>query len=382
MTGSIKDVVQQTAPKQLTDHNLCSEVCAAGLIYEKRPAKNLRGDAAEGLFNAWITIDNPKQFNSYSVDMLKGIEWALKAASNARDVVSVVLTGTGSKAFCTGGDANEFASYYAGNPQEFRQFMRLFNDTVSSILVCDKPVICRVNGMRSGGGQELGLACDFSIAQDLAVFSQAGPKHGGAMLGGATDFLPLMLGVEEALAAGVLCEPISAHKARRLGMITAVVPALKVDGRFVANPSVVTERFIDEFGEIVLGEFKSGDELKKARDLMAIGNVELDLLDAKIDSLCAKFLTMFPDSLTKSLEALRKPKLEAWNRNKEDSRAWLGLNMTTEACAGFRAFKEGNKEIGREINFVALRQALAKGTPWTSELIDNLMPRAKNLAKQ
>lgn len=377
MTNSTMDVVQRTAPEQLTDHNLCGEVVAPGLRYEKRPAKTSQGETAAGLFNAWITIDNPKQFNSYSVEMLKGIQWALKAASNARDVISVVLTGAGNKAFCTGGDVGEFATYYAGNPQEFRQFMRLFNDTVSAVLACDKPVICRVNGMRSGGGQELGLACDFSIAQDLAVFSQAGPKHGGAMLGGATDFLPLMIGVEEALAAGALCEPISAHKARRLGMITAVVPALKLDGKFVANPSVITDRVLDEFGEIVLGEFKTGDELKKGKELVAAGTVELDLLDAKIESMCAKFLSMFPDSLTKSLEALRKQKLEAWNRNKEDSRAWLGLNMTTEACAGFRAFKEGNKEVGREIDFVALRQALAKGAPWTMELIDSLMPKTK-----
>ena len=70
--------------------------------------------------------------------------------------------------------------------------MRLFNDMVSAILVCDKPVICRVNGMRIGGGQEIGMACDFSVAQDLARFGQAGPKHGSAPDGGATDFLPLL----------------------------------------------------------------------------------------------------------------------------------------------------------------------------------------------
>ena len=68
--------------------------------------------------------------------------------------------------------------------------MRLFNDMVSAILGCDKPVVCRVNGMRIGGGQEIGMACDFSIAQDLARFGQAGPKHGSAPIGGATDFLP------------------------------------------------------------------------------------------------------------------------------------------------------------------------------------------------
>ena len=58
--------------------------------------------------------------------------------------------------------------------------MRLFNDMVTGILTCDKPVINRVNGMRVGGGQEIGMACDFSIASDLARFGQAGPRHGSA----------------------------------------------------------------------------------------------------------------------------------------------------------------------------------------------------------
>ena len=48
--------------------------------------------------------------------------------------------------------------------------------------------------------------------------------------------------------------------------------------------------------------------------------------------------------------------------------------MMTEAHAGFRAFNEGNRELGREVDFIALRQALAAGTPWTAELIASLMP--------
>jgi 6-oxo-cyclohex-1-ene-carbonyl-CoA hydrolase len=81
--------------------------------------------------------------------------------------------------------------------------------------------------------------------------------------------------------------------------------------------------------------------------------------------------------MTKSLEELRKPKLNAWNRNKENSRAWLALNMMNEARAGFRAFNEGTRETGREIDFVTLRQGLAKGAPWTEELIESLMPGSK-----
>ena len=364
------------APRNFKDHGLVADFSRPGVRFERRPAKTPDGTVADGLFNAWITLDNPAQFNSYTTDMVKGVILAFRAASDMRDVNAVVFTGAGDKAFCTGGNTKEYAEYYAGHPQEYRQYMRLFNDMVSAILVCDKPVICRVNGMRIGGGQEIGMACDFSVAQDLARFGQAGPKHGSAPIGGATDFLPLLAGSERAMAACVLCEPFSAHKAYQMGVLTDIAPALRIDGSFVANPLVETQRMTDGYGRFVFGEPKTGDALKEAKALLARGTVDLSLLDARVEELCAKMLLTFPDCTTKTLEELRKPKLEAWNRNKEDSRAWLALNMMTEARAGFRAFNEGTKE-SREVDFVALRQALARGQAWDEAFTDGLMPAAR-----
>ena len=361
------------APHAFKNHDLVADPSQPGVRFERRPARTPDGKVAEGLYNAWITLDNPSQYNSYTTEMVKGVILAFRSASSMRDVNAVVFTGAGDKAFCTGGNTKEYAEYYAGQPQEYRQYMRLFNDMVSAILACDKPVICRVNGMRIGGGQEIGMACDFSVAQDLARFGQAGPKHGSAPIGGATDFLPLIVGAERAMAACVLCEPFSAHKAYQMGMLTDLVPALKVDGRFVANPLIVTDRMTDEFGRFVYGEPKTGDAAKAGKALMASGKVDLSMLDAKIEELCAKMLLTFPDCTTKTIEELRKPKLDAWNRNKENSRAWLALNMMTEARAGFRAFNEGTKE-SREVDFVALRQALARGQAWNESFTDGLMP--------
>ncbi|MBV2263991.1 MAG: 6-oxocyclohex-1-ene-1-carbonyl-CoA hydratase [Thauera sp.] len=377
MKETTQRVIDQTAPKHLVDHNLVPEAVVPGVIYEKRPARNLKGEVVPGLYNAWIWLDNPKQYNSYTTDMVKGLILAFRAASCARDVATVVFTAVGDKAFCTGGNTKEYAEYYAGNPQEYRQYMRLFNDMVSAILGCDKPVVCRVNGMRIGGGQEIGMAADFTVAQDLANFGQAGPKHGSAAIGGATDFLPVMIGCEQAMVSGTLCEPFSAHKAYRLGISSQIVPALKVDGKFVANPLVITDRYLDEFGRIIHGEFKTGDELAAGKELLKRGEIDLSLLDEAVERLCAKLISTFPECLTKSFEELRKPKLDAWNRNKENSRAWLALNMMNEARTGFRAFNEGNKDTGREIEFTDLRQALAVGTPWTPELIESLMPGTK-----
>ncbi len=374
-------IIADTSPAHLIDHNLVAQdiesLCDGMVQYEKRPAKRRDGSVAEGLYNAWIIFNNPKQFNSYTTDMVKATILAFRRASADREVNAVVFTAVGDKAFCTGGNTKEYAEYYAGNPQEYRQYMRLFNDMVSAILDCDKPVVCRVNGMRIGGGQEIGMACDFTISHDLANFGQAGPKHGSAAIGGATDFLPVMIGCEQAMVSGTLCEPFSAHKAARLGIIADVVPALKIDGKFVANPTVVTDQMFDEYGRVILGEFRSGSAFRDGRDLIKTGEIDLSMLDEKVEELCAKLIETFPECMTKSLEELRKPKLGAWNQNKENSRAWLALNMMNEARTGFRAFNEGNKETGREIDFVKLRQGLAKGVPWTEELIDSLMPGQK-----
>jgi 6-oxo-cyclohex-1-ene-carbonyl-CoA hydrolase len=360
--------------REFKNHNLVEEIAKPGVRYEKRPARTPDGKVVPGLYNAWIWLDNPSQYNSYTTDMVKGVILAFRAASNARDVNCVVFTAVGDKAFCTGGNTKEYAEYYAGHPQEYRQYIRIFNDMVSAILACDKPVICRVNGMRIGGGQEIGMACDFSVAQDLARFGQAGPKHGSAPIGGATDFLPVVIGAERAMAACVLCEPFSAHEAYHMGMLTDIAPALKVDGRFVPNPLVETEKMLDQFGRLAIGKPKTGAALQAGKELLKKGTVDLAMLDETVEALCAKMLLTFPDCTTKTIEELRKPKLEAWNRNKENHRAWLALNMVTEARAGFTAFNEGPKDH-REVDFVKLRQKIAAGEPWVGGLHDAIQPR-------
>ncbi len=83
---------------------------------------------------------------------------------------------------------------------------------------------------------------------------------------------------------------------------------------------------------------------------------------------------MMPDCTSKTLNSLRKKKLEHWDRNQQTNRDWLALNMMTEAKAGFRAFNEGPKG-NREVDFVKLRRMLAEGHPWDDELIEAIMPR-------
>ena len=357
----------------MTNHNLVEAISPREILVECKAARDRFGNSVEGLHNVWITLNNPNEFNSYTTAMAKEVILALREASNDRAAVAVVLTGAGNRAFCSGGNTREYAEHYAGAPAEYRQYMRLFNDMVSGILQCDKPVICRVNGIRVGGGQEIGMACDFSIASDLAFFSQAGPKHGSAPDGGTTDFLPLYVGIERAMYSGSLCETWSAHRFCWMGGLTQIVPALRVENRWVANPLVETDRVLDEYGRLILGEWKSGEAREAGKSLLAKGTVDLSLLDEAVEQMCTKLLYTMPDCLIKTIESLRKHKLVHWDKNRETNRAWLSLNMMTEANAGFRAFHYGNKDE-REVDFVHLRQRLAQGARWTEELVREIAP--------
>ncbi len=357
----------------MRNHNLVDSPPRANILVEHRPVRDRDGAPVAGLHNVWITLNNPSELNSYTTEMIKEIILAVREASNDRAAVTVVLTGAGDRAFCSGGNTREYAEVYAGAPGEYRQYMRLFNDMVTAVLQCDKPVICRVNGMRVGGGQEVGMACDFSIASDMAVFSQAGPKHGSAPDGGATDFLPLFVGIERAMMSGSLCEPWSAHRFYWMGGLTQIVPVTKVDGDFAPNPLVITDRVLDEYGRMAIGEFKTGEAKKQAQALLAKAHTDLSLLDEAVEGLCTKLLYTMPDCLIKTIESLRKHKLEHWDRNRETNRAWLSLNMMTEANAGFRAFHYGDKK-NREVDFPLLRQRLAQGSGWSEELIEEIAP--------
>lgn len=218
------------------------------------------------------------------------------------------------------------------------------------------------------------MACDFSLAQDLATFGQAGPRHGSAPDGGSTDFLPLFVGIEAAMQSCTLCEQWSAHKALRMGLLSGIVPALRIDGRFVPNPLVVTERWIDAYGRVVHGDFKSGEEREQAKQRLARGEVDLALLDQAVAELVWKLANTMPGCLTKTIESVRKHKLEHWDRNKESNRAWLALNMTNEGRAGFRAFHEGAGNC-READFLLLRRRLAEGADWNGSLIEDVIAR-------
>ena len=92
----------------LFSHNIV-ETQFKEILYELRPCLDKKGNPAPGLYNAWISLNNPAQYNSYTTAAVKEIILAMRQASNERSVVAIIFTGAGDKAFCTGGNTKEYA---------------------------------------------------------------------------------------------------------------------------------------------------------------------------------------------------------------------------------------------------------------------------------
>jgi 6-oxo-cyclohex-1-ene-carbonyl-CoA hydrolase len=365
---------------ELKDHGVGGERFWGGhdeppcTVYERKPLTDPDGTVVDGLHVAWVTLNNPRQYNSYTTDMVKGVIAGFTNASLDRSVVAVIFTGAGDRAFCTGGNTKEYAEYYSRRSHEYGEYMDLFNAMVDAILGCKKPTICRVNGMRVAGGQEIGMACDLTVASDLAVLGQAGPKHGSAPDGGSTDFLPWFLTIEDAIWNCVSCEMWSAYKMKLKGLISEVVPVLKKDGEFIRNPSVITDRYVDG-GEIVYGEFVTGDGAKAARGIIKETPVDFELLDKTVDRIVWRFANLFPGCLQKSIDGIRAKKKFFWDQTKLANRHWLAANMSGEALLGFNAFNTKKITGVDVIDFIRYRQLLAEGHPMNDALFEQVLAK-------
>jgi 6-oxo-cyclohex-1-ene-carbonyl-CoA hydrolase len=349
---------------------------APGIIYEKRPVLDPSGKPVDGLYSAWIWLNNPAQYNSYTTEMVKGVIAGFQKASGDRTVVAAVFAAVGDKAWSTGGNTAEYAAYYSRRPHEYGDYIDLFNRMVDAILECRKPVICRVNGMRVAGGQEIGMATDITFSSDMAVYGQAGPKHGSAPVGGSTDFLPWFLSMEDALYNCVSCEMWSAYKMKHKGMVSKVVPVLKNNGEWLRNPLVRTDTWLED-GEIVYGEPVPASAQNAARELIAQCTTDFSRLDKEVDALIWRFANLFPNCLQTSIDSIRAKKKFFWDSAKVMNRHWLQANMNNEAWLGFNAFNS-KKATGRDtVDFIKLRQLLAQGAPLDEALAEQVLAKPK-----
>ena len=94
---------------------------------------------------------------------------------------------------------------------------------------CGKPVIARVRGWAVGGGNELALLCDLTVASEDSRFGQSGPKMGSVPIWWGTQLLPRLIGEKRAREVVFLCQQYTAAQALEMGWINRVVPAAELD---------------------------------------------------------------------------------------------------------------------------------------------------------
>jgi 2-(1,2-epoxy-1,2-dihydrophenyl)acetyl-CoA isomerase len=169
-----------------------------------------------------VTLNRPEVMNALNRDLRRELTAALRAGHAAR---VIVLTGAG-RGFCSGQDLSDATDL------DDAGFERTLNEEyvpmIHAITEAPVPVIAAVNGVAAGAGANLALACDLVIAAESAVFIQAFTRIGLIPDAGGTSFLPRRVGLQRAMGAALLAEPVSARQAESWGMIWEAVP----DDRF------------------------------------------------------------------------------------------------------------------------------------------------------
>ena len=187
---------------------------------------------------ARVKINRPKQMNSFRMKTLLEMHEAAADAANDNSVGVIVLTGEGGKAFCSGGDISEMRDLM---PDTGRKFVTKLYQVFQALRWAPKPVIASIDGYCLGGGNELNMVCDLSIATERSVFGQVGPTVGSTPVLAGTQYLPRNVGDKRAKEIIFLCHRYSAREAMNMGWINRVVP----DGALEGGLKEWTDRILE-----------------------------------------------------------------------------------------------------------------------------------------
>ena len=234
------------------------------IVYTKEPPR------------ATIRLNRPEVLNAFDFRMLRELARACEDASWDDEIRVVVVTGTG-RAFCVGADLKAWGEELVGKPGEYWKWFGAFKDMHDRLREIGKPTIARVQGIAVGGGNELQMACDLAVMADDAFIRHVGVEHGSVPAGGATQWLPIMVGDRRAREILLLCEEISARQAAEWGLVNWAVPAAE--------------------------------------------------LDAKVDELVAKLATKLPQTVRYTKQQLNWWRDISWNETVGHAREWLALSM-------------------------------------------------------
>ena len=188
-------------------------------------------DKAEGM--ARIAINRPQRHNAFRPETLDEIMLALQLARQDPEIGVVILTGVGTKAFCSGGDQKvrgEDGGYRDASGVNHLNAL----DLQRMIRTLPKPVVAMVAGWAVGGGNVLHLVCDLTIAADNARFGQTGPKVGSFDAGFGAGLMARAVGAKKAKEIWLLCRQYDAAQALEMGLVNAVVPLEQLEAETVS----------------------------------------------------------------------------------------------------------------------------------------------------
>lgn len=181
-------------------------------------------------YRATITLDRPQVLNAFDFKMLRELARACEDASWDDDIRVVVITGEG-RAFCVGADLKSWGAELLDNPRAYWKWFGAFKDMHDRLREIGKPTVARIQGIAVGGGNELQMGCDLAVMVDDAFIRHVGPEHGSVPAGGATQWLPIMVGDRRAREILMLCEEIPAPLAAEWGLVNYVVPRAELDAK-------------------------------------------------------------------------------------------------------------------------------------------------------
>jgi enoyl-CoA hydratase/carnithine racemase len=308
--------------------------------FESRPADSFGFDEIHYRKADWIatiTIDRPHNFNAYSTAALEELTAAFRDAAFDDGVGVVVLTGSGTQAFCTGGDVKEYDAEYVARPRDYWKYMQLFRGYIESIIGCGKPVIARLNGMAVGGGNESQMACDLGIMAEHAWIGQVGTRVGSVAAGGATQWLPLHIGDRRAREMLLLNGRIPAQQCLEWGLVNRVVPSVVLNGEFI--------------------EGANADQIRRAQRGEDGYAISLERLDAAVHEMAQALLQHFAECTRYTKQQVNFWKELAWHQTVDHAGEWLALHYASaEPWEGMRAFVQK-----RSPRYMELRRRAADG---------------------
>ena len=177
---------------------------------------------------ATITFNRPKALNAINIEMAEELKDALSNFKDDEETKVGILTGSGEKAFCSGGDISMFSEKLTNTTAVYK-WLRTGEDIHRLLMErIEKPIIAAVNGYCFAGGLEMALACDFIIASDNASFGLPEITIGVLPGWGGMTRLPRAIPMRKAKEMIYTGEPISAQEAEKIGLVNRVVPKIQL----------------------------------------------------------------------------------------------------------------------------------------------------------